>query len=64
METPCIDVCSLDPQNGLCIGCYRTIDEIMAWSRYTDAQRHKIMGELAGRSDRQHLETTQETANV
>ncbi|WP_421361558.1 DUF1289 domain-containing protein [Agrobacterium rosae] len=64
METPCIDVCSLDPQNGLCIGCYRTIDEIMAWSRYTDAERRKIMGELASRSDRQHLETTQETANA
>lgn len=28
---PCIHVCELDPENGLCKGCHRTAAEICAW---------------------------------
>jgi len=48
METPCIHVCSLNTEN-LCIGCYRTIDEIMGWSSFTADERQRIMSELPGR---------------
>lgn len=50
METPCINVCSLDPADGLCAGCYRTIAEIMAWSNYSNAERLQIMSDLPLRS--------------
>ena len=30
METPCVKICTLDARSGLCLGCGRTIDEIMA----------------------------------
>lgn len=30
--SPCIDVCRLNDK-GLCLGCYRTGEEIMLWSR-------------------------------
>ncbi|ADZ71253.1 DUF1289 domain-containing protein [Polymorphum gilvum] len=50
METPCIDVCIIDPLTGLCRGCRRTLDEIADWSRLTPAERHKIMAELPQRT--------------
>ena len=41
--SPCINVCQLDARTGLCRGCYRTLDEISAWSRADEAQRQKIV---------------------
>jgi predicted Fe-S protein YdhL (DUF1289 family) len=29
--SPCISVCQMDPQDGVCLGCYRTRAEIAAW---------------------------------
>jgi predicted Fe-S protein YdhL (DUF1289 family) len=31
ISTPCIRVCILDPDTGLCEGCGRTSEEIAAW---------------------------------
>lgn len=42
MLTPCIGVCSLDPQ-GYCDGCFRTGQEIAAWLQMSDAQRAHLM---------------------
>ncbi|XUY25543.1 DUF1289 domain-containing protein [Agrobacterium sp. rho-8.1] len=64
METPCINVCSLDPDDGLCVGCYRTIDEIMGWSGYGDAARSAIMNELANRMSSRNAKNTGETETV
>ena len=46
MKTPCIKVCVMDLDRGLCRGCYRTLDEIGQWSRMSDAERDRIMAEL------------------
>lgn len=32
VESPCIRICLLHPEAGLCIGCYRTAAEIAAWA--------------------------------
>lgn len=40
--TPCIGICSLDPQ-GLCEGCHRTGAEIAAWGSFSDEVRHWMM---------------------
>ena len=29
--SPCVSVCQMDPQDGVCLGCYRTRAEIAAW---------------------------------
>jgi hypothetical protein len=42
-------VCTVDGASGLCLGCLRTLPEIATWSRMSDAERAKIMGELDGR---------------
>lgn len=49
MKTPCILVCSLDSDTGLCIGCGRTGDEIGAWTSLSDSQRADVMAELPAR---------------
>lgn len=49
IETPCIQVCTLDPRTDLCRGCGRTIDEVAGWSRMTAEERRRIMAELPAR---------------
>ena len=38
LETPCIEVCAIDAETGLCRGCGRTIDEIARWAAMTSKQ--------------------------
>jgi predicted Fe-S protein YdhL (DUF1289 family) len=49
VKSPCIKVCQMDPQRGLCMGCGRTLDEIARWGQMSDAERERIMSELAAR---------------
>lgn len=48
-STPCIRVCILDPETGLCEGCGRTGDEIAGWFRMTEQERLAIMETLPER---------------
>jgi predicted Fe-S protein YdhL (DUF1289 family) len=52
LETPCIDICTIDEVNGLCKGCFRTIDEIAHWASMTAEQRRAIMAVLPKRKPR------------
>jgi predicted Fe-S protein YdhL (DUF1289 family) len=49
MNSPCIKVCAMDPQRGLCLGCRRTLDEIARWCSMSDAERNLILSELSAR---------------
>lgn len=42
VKSPCVSVCALDEQD-VCLGCYRTVDEIREWSSVNDAQRREII---------------------
>ena len=52
METPCVNVCLLDSEFGLCLGCGRTLDEIANWASMTDGERRVIMAALPARLER------------
>lgn len=52
IKTPCVQVCVLDRQERLCIGCLRTGEEIAGWTSMTDAERERIMAELPARAPR------------
>ena len=41
VPSPCIKVCKLE--NGYCVGCFRTQDEIRDWTILTDQERKIIM---------------------
>jgi predicted Fe-S protein YdhL (DUF1289 family) len=46
IESPCNRLCTLDPVSGLCLGCGRSLDEIMRWTQMSDGERTRIMAEL------------------
>lgn len=48
-DSPCIRVCSIEPETGLCSGCARTLQEIAVWSRLTASERQAIMSTLPAR---------------
>jgi len=47
--SPCINVCKMDDRSGLCVGCFRTLDEISVWSRIDDTGRLHILAAVAKR---------------
>ena len=49
IKTPCIKVCVVDGESGLCLGCYRKLSEVAAWTRFTDAERDAILATLPDR---------------
>lgn len=49
IKTPCIKVCVVDGESGLCLGCYRRLNEVATWTRLTDTERDRILAELPDR---------------
>ncbi len=43
--TPCENVCRLDAV-GLCVGCRRSVEEIMRWQGMSEAERLHLMREV------------------
>jgi len=39
----------MDPQSGLCRGCYRTMAEIARWAGMRESERKRVMNELPAR---------------
>ena len=49
VKSPCIKVCFVDPAEGICVGCFRTMEELGRWTAYSDAERDAVMEALPGR---------------
>ena len=49
VPSPCISICKMDPANGWCQGCFRTLDEIAAWSRAADADKLVVWQRIEAR---------------
>lgn len=49
--SPCNSVCKMDENSKLCIGCWRTIDEIVAWSSHSDEAKMKVLALIALRKN-------------
>ncbi len=45
-QSPCIQICQIDPDQDLCVGCFRTLAEIAAWGAMSDAARDAVMAQL------------------
>jgi|TARA_B110000093_G_C12835690_1_gene353061 predicted Fe-S protein YdhL (DUF1289 family) len=50
IDSPCIKLCSIHPSERICVGCYRSIEEIGVWSKLSSESRLAIMKELPGRA--------------
>jgi predicted Fe-S protein YdhL (DUF1289 family) len=60
IETPCVNICTLDPAAGRCFGCGRTIAEIASWTSMSTEERTAIMAELPARLARRPATATAE----
>jgi uncharacterized protein len=49
VPSPCNSVCTIDQVTGCCAGCFRTIDEIVAWSVLDDDEKRAVWSALPGR---------------
>jgi hypothetical protein len=51
VPSPCISVCVMDAAGVLCLGCFRTLDEIAAWSLLDAAAKRRVLDALQVRRD-------------
>ena len=48
--SPCVSVCRMDVDSGLCSGCLRTLAEIAEWSSLDDDGRRVVWARIAERA--------------
>lgn len=41
--SPCNGYCELEKKSKLCLGCFRTISEIVNWQGFTDEQKLRVL---------------------
>lgn len=52
IQSPCVKLCVIHPEERICVGCMRTIEEISTWSRLTLDARAAVMADLPERAPR------------
>jgi predicted Fe-S protein YdhL (DUF1289 family) len=50
VPSPCVKVCRIDDE-GFCVGCKRTLDEIRDWCIMSEYEQRKLLHELKWRQD-------------
>ena len=50
IPSPCIGLCRMGPETGLCEGCLRSIDEIVAWGGADEHYKRAVWLAIAGRA--------------
>ena len=49
VPSPCNSICAIDQVTGYCAGCFRTLDEVAAWSVLDDSEKRAVWSSLPGR---------------
>ncbi len=49
VPSPCISLCEIAPDTGLCRGCLRTLDEIVQWGSANDDFKRAVWTEIKRR---------------
>ena len=50
VASPCVRVCKMDAAGVFCTGCWRTLDEIAAWSRMDAPAKRAVRVLIAERA--------------
>lgn len=48
IKSPCRNICRYD-ENKVCVGCYRTMDEITHWIDYTPEEKLEVWRKIGKR---------------
>lgn len=51
-KSPCANICRFDRKVELCVGCFRTREEIRQWRKVPDHKRRQILAERPRREQR------------
>lgn len=51
VPSPCVNVCRMDADSALCVGCFRTLDEIAKWSGAADSEKQAILATVEKRRE-------------
>lgn len=57
VPSPCVGLCTLDPDGTLCCGCLRTLDEIAGWAAMSDAERRAVLKVVEDRAAQRAAES-------
>jgi hypothetical protein len=49
VPSPCVSLCKMDAERRYCMGCLRTIDEIVNWSKADDDYKRGVWAEIRRR---------------
>ena len=50
VPSPCISVCRMDDSSGLCLGCFRTLDEIVQWGSSAELDKRVVWQRITQRA--------------
>ena len=51
IPSPCLSVCRIQADTGLCEGCFRNLSEIAAWSQADEADKRRIWRVIGQRAE-------------
>jgi predicted Fe-S protein YdhL (DUF1289 family) len=51
IASPCMSVCRIQADTGLCEGCFQTLSEISAWSQADEADKRRIWRVIGQRAE-------------
>ena len=46
IDSPCIDIFTIDRDSGECIGCGRTVEEVRNWANFDNLKKKQILDNL------------------
>jgi predicted Fe-S protein YdhL (DUF1289 family) len=61
VPSPCINWCDINPENGYCRGCFRTLKEIADWSELSNPEKLEVWAKLDARKPQTPLSIVQQT---
>ena len=56
VPSPCVSLCKMDMERRYCMGCLRTIEEIIAWSKADDDYKRAVWAALPQRRETVHFD--------
>ena len=54
IQSPCVSICALDADD-MCVGCYRTGDEITRWWGMNTAEKQQILEKVKERETQSYI---------
>lgn len=46
LQSPCTNNCFVPPGKDICLGCFRSIKEIIDWINLTDNERNEVLKKI------------------